>query len=97
MERRRNIQLEYNKQHHITPTGIKKTIHDIMEGARTEKDLTPKTKLPPEYAAYLNLPAEKLAKKILQLEKEMYEHAHNLEFEQAAKLRDVIHELGVKS
>lgn len=105
MERRRNIQIAYNKKHNITPKGIVKAVQDIMEGAYANEEAVkakgifakPKTKefnnafkIAEEIAEYQALPPEKLAKKIKQLEREMYKHARNLEFEKAAELRDQI-------
>jgi excinuclease ABC subunit B len=94
--RRRQTQHEYNIKHNITPVSVKKAIRDIMEGAYGPNSV--RGKLFPKVAdkeeeAYLALPPEKLAVKIQQLEKKMYEHAHNLEFEAAAKMRDLIKRL----
>jgi excinuclease ABC subunit B len=94
MERRRKIQIEYNKKHGITPKGIEKAVHDIMEGAySTEKDKIEKLQIEDEYLQYLKMPPNKLARKLEQLEKKMYQHAKNLEFEEAANLRDQIHKI----
>lgn len=84
-ERRRNKQLEFNKIHGITPKGIKKSITDIMEGAYTIKR---KTQLAESKAVYQIMSPEQLAKQIKSLEKQMYDYAKNMEFEQAAKIRD---------
>lgn len=94
MERRRKIQLEFNKKHNITPTTIIKAVHDIMEGAYAEQkaDVT-QYKIAEEMAEYLSAPPDKLTKKIIELEKEMYEYARNLEFEKAAEIRDQIHQI----
>jgi excinuclease ABC subunit B len=94
--RRREKQHEYNLEHNITPISIKKAIRDIMEGAYSPNSV--RGKLFPkvaekEDAEYLALPPEKLTAKLLQLEKQMYEHAHNLEFEEAGRLRDLIKRL----
>lgn len=84
-ERRRNKQIEFNKKHGITPKGIRKSITDIMEGAYSMKR---KTQVAERQAAYVILPPDQLIKQIKALEKQMYEHAKNMEFEQAAKIRD---------
>ncbi len=91
-ERRRKKQQEYNELHGITPTSIKKAVRDIMEGAYADGTVRGKLfpKVSEEHVAYLALPPEKQKKKMAELEKKMYEHAHNLEFEDAAKVRDLI-------
>ena len=95
-KRRQKKQSDYNKAHQIEPRSIEKAVHDIMEGvpasAHPRGKLFPKTKnrdpLPDQ-----PLSPEALASRIKQYEKEMIEHAHRLEFEKAAYLRDVIHQL----
>jgi excinuclease ABC subunit B len=85
-ERRRIKQIAYNKQHGITPQGIKKAITEILEGAM------PATvhAVAETAAEYARLSPEQVDKKIKQLQKQMYAHAENLEFEEAARLRDEI-------
>jgi len=96
-ERRRAKQHAYNTAHQITPRSIAKAVHDVMEGAYADKSvrgrLFPKAKVADEKSEYLALSPETLSAKIAKLENQMYEHAHNLEFEEAAKLRDLIREL----
>ncbi|MDR3492699.1 MAG: excinuclease ABC subunit UvrB [Gammaproteobacteria bacterium] len=94
-ERRRTAQQAYNIEHGITPVGVKKAIRDIMEGAYAKHSVRGRlyAKIAEEDAEYLALTPEKLTLKIAQLEKEMYEHAHNLEFEEAARMRDLIQRL----
>jgi excinuclease ABC subunit B len=94
-ERRRIKQAQYNEAHHITPTSIKKAVHDVMEGAYDSDHvrglLFPKQRpANPEDAA---LSPRVLADKIKELEAAMVEHAHRLEFEEAAAIRDRIHVL----
>ncbi len=89
-DRRRDKQLRYNEQHGITPQGIHKAVTDIMEGAYEAN--TPAARryarvAEPE-AAYLALSPAERAARITQLEAEMYRHARDLEFEQAAVKRD---------
>ena len=80
-KRRRKIQMEYNKNHNITPTTIKKEIPDIVKNE--EKVEKPKTKMTKkEKQNYL-----------ANIEKEMKEAAKNLDFERAMKLRDILFEL----
>ena len=87
MTRRRNIQLEYNQKHSITPKSITKAVHNIIENSNEEEKTITKEN------AYLKLPPEKLARKIKELERKMYLYARNMEFEEAAKLRDEVKEL----
>lgn len=89
-ERRRQIQREYNEKHGITPTTIKKAIHDILI---RKKDLKRKTEMMTldllKNSYNLMIPSEK--KELLKkLEAKMLEHAKNLEFEEAALVRDEI-------
>jgi len=92
-ERRREKQLAYNKEHGITPKSINKAVADIMEGAYGAVNLrNPKTyaRVAEEIAEYGSLSAQELSHKIKQLEKQMYTHAQNLEFEEAAQVRDEV-------
>lgn len=91
-QRRREKQLAHNEEHGITPKGVKKAITDILEGARY--DSAPKNtkllKAAEAKAKYDVLSPEMAMKKIKKLEQQMYQHARDLEFEEAAKLRDEI-------
>ena len=91
-ERRRTKQQYYNELHGITPEGIKKAITDIMEGAYSEGKTRPGRwkKVAEEAGEYAGQPPDLLMKKIKQLEERMYKHARDLEFEEAARLRDEI-------
>ncbi len=87
-QRRRDKQLAYNKKHNITPVGIRKQITDVMDmgqGSAAPRNRKVAEK-PAEY--HHSMTAIELKKRLTQLEKQMYEHAANLEFEQAAQLRD---------
>ncbi|QGX41344.1 excinuclease ABC subunit UvrB [Permianibacter aggregans] len=89
--RRRTIQHEFNLKHGITPQGIKKRVADVMDtgdGGRVRMK-----KVADKRGAYDNLHGTELVKAINQLEKKMHDHARNLEFEEAAKLRDQISRL----
>ena len=94
-ERRRQKQLAFNQAHGITPRGIKKAITDIMEGAHPGAPDTVRhyAKVAEETLEYAALPPEKLAQKIKKLEQQMYQHARDLEFEQAARVRDELQKL----
>ncbi len=100
-ERRRAKQHAYNEANHITPRSVQKAVHNVMEGAYADKSvrgrLFPKTRVAEDAIEYLTLTSEALSAKITKLETQMYEHAHHLEFEEAARLRDLIHELRERS
>lgn len=92
-ERRRKKQEQYNLEKGITPKGVKKAIRDIIDGVGgcqsggakvVRVDLKKKKSFSRDPGA--------LAKHIADLEKEMYQHAENLEFEKAAGIRDLIEE-----
>ncbi|MDK2892693.1 excinuclease ABC subunit UvrB [Methanohalophilus sp.] len=85
MDRRRNLQLEYNKIHGITPQSITKAIQ--RELVESEESLVESV---PEFAIAENLSPLELQDMIIDLESEMHEAARNLEFERAAMLRDKI-------
>lgn len=84
-DRRRTKQTEFNMLHGITPVGINKSVEDIMEGAYIGKR---KTEVAEPPAFYQTLSPDQLSKQIKFLEKQMHEHAKNMEFELAAKARD---------
>ena len=94
-QRRRQRQQEFNKAHGITPRGIQKKVADILEAGQVKvgrKRGKGRDKI--EEPVPILSPEEALAK-IKDLEKQMYRHARDLEFEEAAKLRDqarAIHE-----
>ena len=90
-ERRRAVQIAYNEKHGITPQGVKKGIRDIMEGAYApgrKKGFA--GKVAESMADYESLTPAQLAKKVKKLEQQMYKLAKNMEFEEAAKVRDEI-------
>lgn len=91
-ERRRKIQLAFNEEHGVKPKGIIKPITDILEGAYTDKSTISKSykKVAERAAEYESLTPELMVKKIKNLEEKMYQHARDLEFEEAAKVRDEI-------
>jgi excinuclease ABC subunit B len=88
-DRRRNKQIEFNAQHGITPRSIIKAVGDVMEGARSVQESGSKD----SGVNYALLPPEQALKRIKKLEAEMMKLARNLEFEQAARLRDEIQKL----
>ena len=99
-DRRRDIQMQYNIDHGITPTGLNKTVTDVMEGARAPGSKSSKRsnvkgrKVAEPSAVYKDSiaamsPAER-GKELKRLEERMFQHAKNLEFEEAARMRDEI-------
>ncbi len=93
--RRRLKQTAYNKEHGITPKSIDKSIVDIMEGAHVglRYNRNRAKEEPVEEIDYTHLTPKELVKKIQEMEDQMYKHAKNLEFEEATRLRDLIHKL----
>jgi excinuclease ABC subunit B len=98
-DRRRFKQIAFNELHGITPKGVKKDIADIMEGARIpgKKDNRRARQVAEpgsDYAVKLqSMTPKQLAKEITRLENAMYQHAKNLEFEEAAQVRDQLKQL----
>ncbi|PHR52032.1 excinuclease ABC subunit UvrB [Cycloclasticus sp.] len=90
--RRRETQQAFNEKHGISPTGIIKKVTDIMEGTARSQRSTMK-KAADEAAKYQALSPAQMAKKIKELEAKMYQHSRDLEFEEAAKVRDEVNEL----
>jgi len=97
--RRREKQLAWNEQQGIVPTTIVRRIADIMEGARSEAGnrrggKASRSRAVAEQAAdYGALNPQQTAGMLKKLEAQMYKHAQNLEFEEAGRLRDQIHQL----
>jgi excinuclease ABC subunit B len=83
--RRRELQMEYNRMHGITPASIKKAIGDVLSSPY-ERDYVTVPVVAEKEAPYLD--PESLEKQIKALEKKMKAAARNLEFEEAARLRD---------
>ena len=86
-DRRREKQVLHNKENGITPKGISKLISDIMEAAPLEKN--DKKYIDNKFLEeYEDISTAAAMKKIKKLEKKMYDHATNLEFEDASRIRD---------
>jgi excinuclease ABC subunit B len=94
-ERRRAKQQQYNEAHGITPQTILKSIADIMEGAYPGSQVNAKSyaRVAEEEAEYAQMTPKQMAKRVRQLEEQMYRHAQDLEFEEAARIRDQIKSL----
>ena len=93
--RRRAMQEQFNQDNNITPMSILKSVTDIMVGARSERTKGRQyfDKVAEEGGDYSVLTPELVTKKIKQLEEQMYHHARDLEFEEAARIRDEIKRL----
>ncbi|MDN4573720.1 excinuclease ABC subunit B [Pandoraea cepalis] len=87
-ERRRAKQMAHNEAHGIVPQGVKKRIKDIIDGVYDPQDAKAELAEAKEQAHYQDMSEKQLAREIKKLEKQMQEHARNLEFEKAAKARD---------
>ena len=93
-DRRRSKQIEYNTAHGIVPQSIVKPVTDILEDVRSNaaqaQEAARERKVAEAAQAYQALSPERAAAQIKKLEQQMFQHARDLEFEQAARLRDQI-------
>ncbi len=92
-ERRRAKQLAFNEANGITPMGIKKEIRELIDGVYSPQEARVELMVAQEQANYEAMSEKQVSKEIKRLEKLMQEHAKNLEFEKAAKVRDQLHQL----
>jgi excinuclease ABC subunit B len=92
-ERRRNKQIMYNLQRGITPIGVVKRVKDLIDGVYNIEDARQELKAAQEEAQYEAMSEKELGRAIKRLEKQMYDHAKNLEFEKAAAVRDELSRL----
>jgi excinuclease ABC subunit B len=94
-ERRRAKQIAHNASHGITPQTIRKAVADILEGAYPGAPMRARdyARVADDVVEYADLTPQQMARKLKELEKEMYRHAKGLEFEKAAAIRDRIREL----
>ncbi|MEA3194220.1 MAG: excinuclease subunit [Betaproteobacteria bacterium] len=91
-DRRRAKQVTYNTLHSITPAGVIKRIKDLIDGVYDSSAM----QAAQEEARYESMSEKQIAREIKALEKKMLAHARNLEFEDAAKVRDQLTELKKK-
>jgi excinuclease ABC subunit B len=87
-ERRRRKQTEFNVAHGIVPKGVQKRIKDLIDGVYDAGEARVQLKAAQNEVVYEAMGEKELARQIKRVEKEMLEAARNLEFEQAARLRD---------
>ena len=99
-QRRRDAQLAFNEKHGVVPKGIEKSVQDILEGARrmpTKARSAREAKVANDRLAFtqdvMSMTPAALSRKLAELENNMAAHAKNLEFEEAAAVRDQIAEL----
>ena len=94
-DRRREKQLAFNEEHGITPVSIKKAVTDILEGAMGPGRESRRAfdRVAEELVQYGRLTPRQLEQQVRQLEQQMYAHARDLEFEEAARVRDQIRHL----
>ncbi|MFZ5556823.1 MAG: excinuclease ABC subunit UvrB [Pseudomonadota bacterium] len=92
-ERRRRKQLEFNRDHDVTPRSVRKRIKDLIDGIYTEGSECASAAAGEGAAAYGAMSEAQYAREIKRVEKEMLEAAKNLEFERAAELRDLLSSL----
>lgn len=102
-ERRREKQLAFNQEHGITPKGVQKSVEDILEaapapGSKKGRGKGKQNKVADNKASYgednwRDLPASELPKRIGKTEDAMFKAAQDLNFEEAARLRDLLHEM----
>jgi excinuclease ABC subunit B len=92
-ERRRNKQIAHNEANGIVPKSVHKRIKDIIDGVYQSDDMSRPVRLADAGPDYSMMDEKAIAKAIKQLEKDMLEHARNLEFEKAAAARDELFRL----
>ena len=94
--RRRDKQEAYNAEHNISPKTVSKNIADVMEGARSQEYVKKKVAGKGKKQSDLVLvpkSSKEMGKLLVELEKKMLKHAEDLEFEEAAKVRDQLEQL----
>jgi|TARA_B110000902_G_scaffold265331_1_gene349314 excinuclease ABC subunit B len=95
-ERRRETQIAHNKKHGIVPKGIQKSVTDILQAGhlvsnkKGRKGKAGKVQAAEDNIDFASLSPAKLSKELKRMEEKMFQHAKDLEFEEAAGMRDVI-------
>ncbi|MFT3847315.1 MAG: excinuclease ABC subunit UvrB [Propionivibrio sp.] len=92
-ERRRTKQIRFNEENGVVPKGVTKRIKDIIDGVYDAETAQRELKVAQQKANYEAMSEKSLTKEIKRLEKEMADHARNLEFEKAAAARDELFRL----
>ena len=95
-ERRRTVQMAFNKANGIEPKGISKKIKDIIDGVYNKDEAQRERKALQDQSNFESLSEKQLAKEMKRLEKSMHDAAKNLEFEKAAVFRDQLKQLKMK-
>lgn len=95
-ERRRTVQMAFNKANGIEPKGITKKIKDIIDGIYNKDEAQRERKALQDQSNFESLSEKQLAKEMKRLEKSMHDAAKNLEFEKAADFRDQLKQLKMK-
>ena len=90
-ERRRAKQVAFNEANNIIPVGVKKQIREMIDGVYKIDEAREELMAAQEQAKYEAMSEKQVAKEIKRLEKLMFEHSKNLEFEKAAQVRDQLH------
>ncbi len=86
--RRRTKQLAFNAQHGIVPRGVSKQVRELIDGVYDPQQARQELKAAEQQSQYETMSEKRVAKEIKRLEKQMLDHAKNLEFEKAAQVRD---------
>jgi excinuclease ABC subunit B len=92
-ERRRAKQVEFNTANGITPVGINKEIRDLIDGVYSPQEARAELMVAQEHTDYEKMSDKQVSREIKRLEKQMQDHAKNLEFEKAANARDQLQKL----
>lgn len=87
-QRRREVQMAFNKEHGITPKGVSKKVKDIIDGVYSKDEAANARKQAEAEAKLANMSEKEMTKQVKKMEKDMLDAAKNLEFEKAAQLRD---------
>jgi excinuclease ABC subunit B len=91
--RRRSKQMAFNREHGIEPRGVKKEVRELIDGVFDASASRAASKAEGAAVDYETMSEKQLSREIKRLEKQMFEHAKNLEFEKAARARDQLAQL----